>query len=730
MRQVIAAGLMLASVLSQIEGKKFRWCVLSDKEQRKCAEFSKALFAVLTPAAQRSYGKVSCVKAYSTLDCINKIRANLADAISVDAGDVYTATKSYGLTVVAKEIYPNGACIFAVAAVKDKTINIRKLKGLRSCHGGVRRTAGWNLPLGFLLFRNYLPWKEDQSLNEAINDYFSASCIPGIGATLPKLCSLCKGEKSYVMSKNHFCETTDNEPYFDSEGAFSCLRNGDADVAFLDHMAINNVTDESYMLLCPDGSQAPLTDFRNCNLGQGPGHAIVTRHTFRRIALKFLTVSQNLFGRQGTELQRFNLFDSAAYNGKNVLFRDATQKLLLLADEVDVNQILGLDYVALMKGLGHEGSSLDNSVVRWCCISAAELRKCEDWALRIKSDPLVCVRGVSATECIQKIKRDEADAMSLDASHAFIAGKCGLVAVAAEYYGENCSAIAAAGEAATQFQDKELEPVYAVVVAKKASRNVNIHNMAGRRSCHSYLYSPAGWLLLARYTIGDDRNDSCDFNQGYHSYFWKSCMPGSDGNLCKVCIGGEDEGSKATKRCTPNHNERYYGNMGSLRCLVGDVEGKSFGDVAFMEHYSLLQNIENLKLTGWASDWNPSDFELLCPDGSRVPHTEWKDCNLGAVPPNIIMTRPVITTKIYDFLIKSQETLQLHSDSEFQLFQSRRYGESDLLFKDATTCLVPAIHLGYKAILGETFMKMAEVAFNCTNSDILRFCNQDTCNSR
>lgn len=49
----------------------------------------------------------------------------------------------------------------------------------------------------------------------------------------------------------------------------------------------------------------------------------------------------------------------------------------------------------------------------------------------------------------------------------------------------------------------------------------------------------------------------------YNGVFWKGCLPGSQGNLCKVCLGGT--GEAATKRCTDNHNERYYGNMGALR---------------------------------------------------------------------------------------------------------------------------------------------------------------------
>lgn len=52
----------------------------------------------------------------------------------------------------------------------------------------------------------------------------------------------------------------------------------------------------------------------------------------------------------------------------------------------------------------------------------------------------------------------------------------------------------------------------------------------------------------------------------YNEVFWKGCLPGSTGNLCKVCMGGT--GEAATKRCTDNHNERYYGNLGALRYRV------------------------------------------------------------------------------------------------------------------------------------------------------------------
>ncbi|XP_062925344.1 saxiphilin-like [Mobula hypostoma] len=708
-------GIVLVFFIAIALAKKFRWCNISDMEQRKCAELSKALQTVLTPRARNSLTKLSCITAHNVEDCIKKIRGNLADAMSLDATDAYTAATFYDLTIVAKEMYPDGGCLYSVAVTQDQSLDVRRLRGKRSCHDGARRTAGWNIPLGFLLSHRFLQWRENQSVAEAASSFFSASCAPGAGASFPNLCALCRGQKSYNTARNYFCETTDNEPYYGSEGALRCLEQGTGDVAFLDNSALASMSVSEaakYRLLCADGTQANVTDGRKCHLGRGPGNAVVTRYNYRKSARKFLTLVQYLFGLNGKHRQLFQLFSSAGFNRKNLMFRDTTVKLLLLADNTDISQVLGLDYVTLLKGLGHQGSSLENSIVRWCCISKAEQSKCEDWALNAKSTLLVCIRAASASHCIEMIKRDEVDAASFDATHAYIAGKCGLVPVVTEHYGPL--------------------PVYAVSVVKKASWGKNLFNLAGRRSCHSHVYSPAGWLLLAKFTVHSHNNgtNTCDINEAYTSYFRKACMPGSRsmGKLCKVCVGREQAGSKISGlRCAANHDELYYGNLGTLRCLVGNSNQKNFGDVAFLEHHNLMENIEALGRSGWATGWTVDDFELLCPGGGRTPVTDWDSCNLGAIPPNMVMTRSVIATKTKDFLMNSQEHFGPSSLSEFQLFQSKKYKESDLLFKDATRSLSQAAHLSYIDILGDAFVSLAESVFSCTHSEILEFCHQDVC---
>lgn len=59
-----------------------------------------------------------------------------------------------------------------------------------------------------------------------------------------------------------------------------------------------------------------------------------------------------------------------------------------------------------------------------------------------------------------------------------------------------------------------------VAMAKCSNKNIFIGNLGGRRSCHSYLYSPAGWLLPYRHTLSLEHNSSstCDPNQGTDTY--------------------------------------------------------------------------------------------------------------------------------------------------------------------------------------------------------------------
>ena len=60
-------------------------------------------------------------------------------------------------------------CYYAVAVVKKDTgFSIDQLSGKKSCHTGLGKTAGWNIPIGTLLTRGQIVWsgQEDMPVEE------------------------------------------------------------------------------------------------------------------------------------------------------------------------------------------------------------------------------------------------------------------------------------------------------------------------------------------------------------------------------------------------------------------------------------------------------------------------------------------------------------------------------------------------------------------------------------
>lgn len=136
-----------------------------------------------------------------------------------------------------------GITYYGVAVVKktNSAININNLKGKKSCHTGKNRTAGWNIPLGYLIDNGMMSamgcdipqggaahqkWSDWLSQMEkylmaylgflGVADYFAASCIPGAKDDPESLCQLCVGDKT----GNYKCEASPNEQYYAYNGAF------------------------------------------------------------------------------------------------------------------------------------------------------------------------------------------------------------------------------------------------------------------------------------------------------------------------------------------------------------------------------------------------------------------------------------------------------------------------------------------------------------------------------
>ncbi|XP_033973731.1 serotransferrin-like [Trematomus bernacchii] len=667
---------------------KVKWCVKSEKELEKCVAL-----AAIAPA-------FTCVTKSNTIECIMAIKAGEADAITLDGGDIYTAgLNNYNLEPIIAEDYGTSSetCYYAVAVVKKgTTFGIKGLQGKKSCHTGVGKSAGWNIPVGTLVSMNLIQWSgvEDTSVEDAVSNFFSASCAPG-SARGSKLCELCRGD----------CSWSHNEPYYGYAGAFQCLKDGAGDVAFVKHLTVPDSEKQDYELLCKDDTRAPIDDYRTCHLARAPAHAVVSRKDAQLADLIWNSLNST---------QDFQLFSSENYApSKNLMFKDSTVRLVRLPANTDSFLYLGAEYMSIVRSLQKEPASSASSAIKWCAVGHAETTKCDMWSTNSLGDgstAIECQNATTVEECVKKIMRKEADAMAVDGGQVYTAGKCGLVpAMVEQYSADFCS------------NPGGTASYYAVAVVKKSS-GLTWDTLKSHRSCHTGLGRTAGWNI----PMGQihKQTQDCDFTK----FFSSGCAPGSDPSspFCSQCAGsGKTVGDES--KCSASAEEQYNGYAGAFRCLVEDA-----GEVAFIKHTIVPEN-SNGNGPAWASGVNADDYQLICPgQAAPVEISEYAKCNLAAVPAHAVVTRPETHSEVVRFLLEQQAKFGSSvSDAPFRMFQSG--SGKNLLFKDSTKCLqtIPA-GTSFETFLGAEYMTAMNYLRQCgeTTPDLEKSCTFHSCQQK
>ncbi|XP_013209471.1 serotransferrin [Microtus ochrogaster] len=675
-----ALGLCLA-----VPDKTVRWCAISEHENSKCISFRDHMKNVLPADGPQ----LACVKKTSYTDCIKAIAGSEADAITLDAGWVYEAGLTpNNLKPVVAEVYgtpekPQTSYLAVAVVKKGSGFQLDELQGKKSCHTGLGRSAGWNIPVGLL----FCKFPEPRSpIEKAVASFFSGSCVPcADSASFPKLCQLCPG-----------CGCSSLQPYYGYAGAFKCLKDGGGDVAFVKHTTIFEVLPQKsdrdqYELLCPDNTRKPVDQFEECYLARVPSHAVVARAMDGKEDLiwEILKVAQENFGKGKSK--DFQLFDSPLE--KDLLFKNSAIGLLKIPSRMDYRLYLGHNYVTAIRNV-REGecpeSPSSNVPVKWCALGHHERQKCDEWSVN-SGGQIDCESAETTEDCIDKIVNGEADAMSLDGGYAYIAGQCGLVPVMAENYdSSDCG---------------QLEKgYYAVAVVKASNRGITWENLKGKKSCHTAVDRTAGWNIPMGLLYS--RTKSCKFDE----YFSQGCAPGYEKNstLCDLCMG--------PNKCAPNNKEGYFGYTGAFRCLVEK------GDVAFVKHQTVMQNTEGKNPDAWAKDLKLTDFELLCPDGSRKPVTEYASCHLAQAPNHVVVSRKEKAARVSTVLRNQQGAFGSNADcsTSFCLFKS---DTKDLLFRDDTKCLYKVPDgTTWEKYLGEDYVQAVGNMKKCSTSRLLEAC--------
>ncbi|XP_012269502.2 melanotransferrin [Athalia rosae] len=404
-------------------------------------------------------------------------------------------------------------------------------------------------------------------------------------------------------------------------------------------------------------------------------------------------------------IESFNLFESAPRYGNrhNLLFSDSARDFVPLAEK-DQNHP------------GYLGRSLDAILaVRQCpvnrmtlCVtSEPELDKCVKMRTALKAQLLkpemVCYKGHSQIHCMQAIQNGNADVAVFDASDVYTAGlRFGLVPFISEVYNLGSP------------------EYYVVAVAKEEDPSTDLTYLKNKYTCHTGINTAAGWVYPLAYLISNGwiRGYGCDSVRAAAEYFTKSCVPGALSteyntgvpydNMCDLCHG------VSYRYCRRDASEDYYGYTGAFRCLV---EGG--GDVAFVKHTTVAENTDGKRRSFWARNTFTKDFELLCPDGTRRPTSDYMRCNLGKVAANAIVTRggyygyneTEINAYINLFVYAQQYYGRKDQDEfSFSMFYSAP-PFSDLIFQDAAQQLVviPPEKRQFSAYLGSDFMRARRI---------------------
>ncbi|KAI4787317.1 hypothetical protein KUCAC02_036544 [Chaenocephalus aceratus] len=304
------------------------WCAVGHAETSKCD-----IWSINSMVDDNS--AIECQPGSTVEGCINMIISGQADAMAVDAGQVYTAGKC-GLVPAMVEQYRADLCsnpgeqssYYAVAVVKRSSgLTWDTLKGHRSCHTGLGRSAGWIMPMGLIY-------------NQTRDCDF-----------------MCRQQKS--VGDESRCKASAGEQYYGYAGAFRCLVEGAGDVAFIKHTSVpensngkgpewaRGLNADDYQLICPgQAAGVDISGYATCNLAAVPANAVVTRPETRDKVVKVLDEQQAQFG--GSD-DSFRMFHSDW--GNDLLFKDSTKCLQTIPKGTSYDTFLGEGYMTTMKAL-------------------------------------------------------------------------------------------------------------------------------------------------------------------------------------------------------------------------------------------------------------------------------------------------------------------------------------------------------------------------------------------
>lgn len=679
-----------------------RWCTISPQEQKKCNALAKAIEGDALFLSD-TYTQLECVQRGNHDECMVMLYQGRSDLVVLDPNEIFIAGRYHSLIPIMKEIYDKGREFYYSVAVIQKgnlthVKSLEDLAGTVACFPSVASMGGWVLPIAKLIKTGAMKIVDCNNHIKSASEFFSGGCAVNVlsdkynplGDNNQVLCSACGSD----LPGQH---CTSQDVYAGYRGAFNCLLDK-GQIAFMKHSTVQkalnssnadyNVIADDFELLCDDGTRAPISNYEQCNWGSVISSAVVTTSAKsleqRRSLQDFLKKIVSLYGKKSLENpDKFHLFESSPTYG--------TSYDLIFSDDTTLLVDLGIGQQNFQRYLvgnimQHIQTIRSCPVTRMtlCVTSSAEFSKCLKMRTALHAQLLKpemeCLKGDSNFDCMAAIKSREADIAVFEAGDIYSAGLTNeLVPIMGERY------------------NLDTLEYFVVAVAKEDDPDTDVLYLRGKMTCHPGVMHGGGWVVPMAYLLNNNliRQYGCNSVRAASEYFEKSCAPGSLNpfyrhdmtrlNLCHLCRG------TGSGYCARDHSEPFYGFTGAFRCLV---EGG--GDIAFLKHTTVKENVDGRRKEWWARNQLTSDYQLVCRDGTRAPVTEYRDCNLGTVRSNAVVTRGGYIyneTEVEAFtnlLLYAQQHFGRDSADEwnFQMYHSDE-PYADLIFQDATQQLVP-----------------------------------------
>jgi melanoma-associated antigen p97 len=643
----------------------------------------------LLSGANTNQVSFSCVAGGSIYGCFSALARGDADIVSSSGEQAYTANQDYRLLPIAGEGRPgldNLTNYYSVAVVNaafcEGTTNktYADLEGLKSCHTGYQRTAGWDMAVGTLLASGAMPVVSDlPSVTddaESIASFFSGGVCAGREASYQEtnapvvsadgngtqyqpLCSACAGA----------CDETD--PYFDYQGTVRGLTEGACDVAWTNHTVFSQYAlggpqaqnwstkaASDFRILCSTGGCATLDQASTCNNARVPSRAILASPAFAA-STSLPAVQSALVTAAGNATFRRSVSN---INGvSNVLVSSTADRLTAVTPTLQsflapstqaafsaLNQVPGYFGGGGNKTYGRLAICVETEEAKTYCDGVAQLLNASDSGFS-----WTCGLPTNRTGgCVQSVARNETDFLVTGSAGAYDAYTAyNLRAIAAEDYGT--------GQAAAYYSVGVVRAEYCETPAAAQG----FAGLRGKSSCHTGYGRTAGWTMPTGFLAMNGLISATNVPAGVSgdaaamaAFFDNQCAANNNTNgplrlpsgstapwpeLCQAC------GDPAT--C--NSNDTYWDYDGSFR---GVVDGQC--DVSFTRETDAVDNSVGGKANAtWAQP--ASNFRLLCPTGGCKNLDEYAECTAAKVPSRAVLVRPTYqyTKELQTALIRMRQ---------------------------------------------------------------------------